>query len=293
MTLAAALLLTMTTQAQIIVTADQWGGGVVTTTEKNSVSEDDYSADGIIQDWKQTLREFEKFDGASKIDLEVEKKKPQYTVTGNIQLPQIIDENGIDLFLLTKDGITIYMAMDAPVYLQYIDDDLVKWVRYYAYQKREHTKRIFARYGRWEQKIKDSLHDRGVPQEVAELCMVESGCTYEAISSAGAVGLWQIMPETGRAYQMTINQFLDERKDPNKSTTVACKILQANYKKIGEWTLAIAAYNCGSGRILTQIKKGHVNWSTMRKSLPKETQQYIPSLLAIHYVWTYREKLNL
>ena len=129
-------------------------------------------------------------------------------------LPEIIDENGIDLFLLTKDGITIYMAMDAPSYLQETDDDLVKWIRYYAYQKRNYTARLFKRYEQWEARIKDEFSSRGVPEEIAELCMVESGCTYEAVSPVGAVGMWQIMPETGRAYKLTINQFLDERKNP-------------------------------------------------------------------------------
>lgn len=289
------LFLPVTLQAQVIVGSEQWGGGVVTTTGEGSIKEDEYGADGIIFEWTQTLKDFERFDGAKEIDRKVKTSAIRFSrQNGQMPaLPEIIDENGIDLFLLTKDGITIYMAMDAPSYLQETDDDLVKWIRYYAYQKRNYTARLFKRYEQWEARIKDEFSNRGVPEEIAELCMVESGCTYEAVSPVGAVGMWQIMPETGRAYKLTINQFLDERKNPQISTEVAGKILRNNYNRIGEWTLSIAAYNCGSGRILNLMKKTGPSWERMRPHLPKETQQYIPSLLAIHYVWKYREKFNL
>lgn len=289
------LFLPVTLRAQVIVGSEQWGGGVVTTTGEGAIKEDEYGADGIIFEWTQTLKDFERFDGAKEIDRKVETSAIRFSrQNGQMPaLPEIIDENGIDLFLLTKDGITIYMAMDAPSFLQETDDDLVKWIRYYAYQKRNYTARLFKRYEQWEARIKDEFSNRGVPEEIAELCMVESGCTYEAVSPVGAVGMWQIMPETGRAYKLTINQFLDERKNPQISTEVAGKILRNNYNRIGEWTLSIAAYNCGSGRILNLMKKTGPSWERMKPHLPKETQQYIPSLLAIHYVWKYRDKFNL
>ena len=132
-----------------------------------------------------------------------------------------------------------------------------------------------------------------IQPELSELCLIESGCTYEAESSAGAMGMWQIMPATGRSFGLEVTSFKDDRKDPVLSTQAAAKILLANYHKLGEWTLAAAAYNCGSGRIRAELKRGNQDWEHMKGSLPKETSQYIPSLLAIHYVWTYREQLNL
>ncbi len=290
-----ALLSTISVHGQIILENEQWGGGVITTTDQiySPMQEEDTS--GIIFDWQQTLKDFEKFDGAKELDkISVSDDSGYRHIQINgLNIPEIIDENGVDLFLLTKDGIAIYMATDAPIYLQDIDDNVVKWIRYYGYQKRAYTKRLFGRYEKWEQIIKEEFNKRGVPQELAELCLIESGCTYEAVSPIGAVGMWQITPETGRHYKMTINQFLDERKDPYKSTVIAGRILESNYKKIGEWTLAIAAYNCGAGRILEQIKKGNGSWDEIQTKLPKETQQYIPRLMAIHYIWTYRDKLQL
>lgn len=296
LTLATALFLlaALPSPAQIVtdMRGEQQGGGVITTTHEGAIEGAFGTADGIIFEWEKTLKEFEEFDGAKEIDRRVNELQDPPIRIGEFNLPQMLDENGIDLFLLTEDGVTIYMAMSAPVYLQDTTADLVKWIRYYAYQKRSYTARMFARYAQWEATIKKAFADRGVPEEIAELCMVESGCTYKALSPVGALGMWQIMPETGRAYGMTINGFLDERLDPMTSTLTAAKILRRNYDRIGDWTFAIAAYNCGPGRFLKKENKGR-SWPDMSRILPRETQQYIPSLMAIHYVWTYKDKLGL
>ena len=283
---------TLSLHAQIVTDMrEESGGGVVTNTSEGSIQGTIGTAEGIIFEWEKTLEDFEQFDGAEEIEEQVSQRKESIVRFDNLQLPQIIDENGIDLFLLTEDGITIYLAMSAPVYLQDTGKDIVKWIRYYAYHKRKNTAALFSRYEKWETTIKSIFTQRGVPQELAELCMVESGCTYRALSHAGALGMWQIMPETGRAYGMTINGYLDERTDPMKSTLTAAQILRRNYDKIGDWTLATAAYNCGPGRFLKKDNKGKT-WPEMVGILPKETQQYIPSLIAIHYVWTYRRQLE-
>ena len=279
------------------------GKGVVTTVQEGAVSEGDYAAEGIINDWKETLRDFENSkEDYSSLENEIQSIRATSTEQealnrflgrdGKVyELPQIISPDGIDLYLLSPEGITIYMAFDAPAYMQDIDENIIKWIRYYAYSKRNNTKRIFQRYKEWEPRIKAYFESTGIPPELAELCLVESGCTYKAKSPVGALGMWQIMPDTGRAYGMLINGTIDERLDPVKSTITAAKILHRNYERIGEWTLAAAAYNCGSGRFTKTDNKG-IPWSGIRTKLPKETQQYIPCLIAIHYVWTYRKQLG-
>ena len=101
------------------------------------------------------------------------------------------------------------------------------------------------------------------------------------------------MPATGRQYGMIISQLSDERTDPDKALTVAARIIRDCYKKTRNWTLAAAAYNCGSAKITKQKAAGRNTWQEMKYNLPKETQQYIPSLIAMHYVWKYRVKLAL
>ena len=267
-------------------------GGVITSTSEDAIEGTIGTAEGIIFEWEKTLEDFEEFDGANQIEEKVNKSSNNTIEFNKLQLPQMLDENGTDLFLLTEDGISIYLAMSAPVYLQDTNKDIIKWIRYYAYHKKKNTKNIFKRYEKWEGFIKETFRNYGIPEELSELCMIESGCTTNALSHAGALGMWQIMPETGRQFGMTINGFLDERKDPIKSTITAAKILRKYYDRIGDWTLAAAAYNCGTARFLKKENIGKI-WPELTEKLPKETQQYIPSLIAIHYVWTYKQKLGI
>lgn len=274
---------------------------IVTNMSEGLVNQSDYTADGIIMSLFDMMEDYDRYDGDSQLDLinrPSEKDRGKYISIKDrngltLTLPTALDENGIDLFLLTREGIYIYLAMDSPVYHQEPDDELIKWIRYYAYEKRRYTKKLFARYDKWSPVVKKFFRASGVPEELAEICLIESGCTYSAKSPAGALGMWQIMPDTGRHFGMTINQTKDERLDPVISTQTAVKILKSNYKRVGEWTLAMASYNCGAGRILSNKKKGLGSWNEMKLLLPKETQKYVPAIIAIHYVWTYRDKLAL
>lgn len=278
--------------------------GLVTDMSTGTLSEDDFAADGIFSNWDSLLKDMQRDEKASRAAFEKEIEQVRgsgvsrgetdvYDKAGNrYVVPRLVADDGCDLFLLTTEGIHVYMALDAPVYFQEIDDEIVRWIRYYAYRKKSNTRRMFVRYASWEAPIKDFFRTCGVPAELAELCLVESGCTYKALSSAGALGMWQIMPETGRRFGLRVDDTVDERLDPVLSTHAAAKILNANYKRTGEWTLAAAAYNCGAGRI-TKHAATRKYWPQIKPVLPKETQQYISCLIAIHYVWTYREKLAL
>ena len=310
-TLLAGLSLQAGLHAQTIVTVetlDGLGNGV-TTVADGAISEDDYAATGILNDWEDLLTDFERtkdeplYKSHSLKDLDAPlpretgvvkyPKTRLYDKKGNVyDVPCLTDENGIDLFFLMTEGIHVCMVVDSPAYMQLPDDNIIKWIRYYAYTKRKRTETLFNRYRKWEKVLKDYFTQSGIPPELTELCLIESGCTYTAKSPVGALGMWQIMPETGRRFGLTINDQRDDRTDPVLATVAAAKILKANYDKIGDWTLATAAYNCGSGRIQKEMKRGRTSWETMQHHLPKETAQYIPSLIAIHYVWTYRTQLG-
>lgn len=289
--------------SQVITNLDRRsGGGVVTDMTEETVDETDYAAKGILSDWSQLLDEFDAFDEKEETQ-ELQKATPaennwkgplrqrQDRFGRTLTLPYIEGENGEDLFLLTDEGINIYLALDAPVYFQVPDAEIIKWIRFYAMHKRKWVKSIFRRYGRLEPWIKQRFAAHGVPAELAELCLIESGCNYEALSPAGAYGMWQIMPDTGRSYGLQVDAFGDDRRDPVKATEAAASILAANYRRTKDWTLAAAAYNCGAGRF--QGRNAGKDWEQVRMTLPKETQGYIPALLAMHYAWTYRKELAL
>ncbi|MDM8551121.1 LysM peptidoglycan-binding domain-containing protein [Desulfobacterales bacterium HSG2] len=113
------------------------------------------------------------------------------------------------------------------------------------------------RSGRYVDAIKQILAEYDLPEELAYLPMIESAFNPAAVSHAGAAGMWQFMRRTGKAYDLTINELVDERKDPILSTHAAAKLLKSNYKILKSWPLAITAYNHGVRGMRKAVK--HVN----------------------------------
>ncbi|MCF8335226.1 MAG: LysM peptidoglycan-binding domain-containing protein [Bacteroidales bacterium] len=135
----------------------------------------------------------------------------------------------------------------------------------------------------------------GLPLELKYLAVIESALNPEAVSRAGATGLWQFMYGTGKLYGLTINSFVDERRDPLKSTYAAAKYLKDLYEIFGEWDLAIAAYNCGPTNVKKAIYRagGKKNFWDIYYYLPYETRGYFPALVAAMYMMNYHEDHNL
>jgi membrane-bound lytic murein transglycosylase D len=132
--------------------------------------------------------------------------------------------------------------------------------------------------------MKAILKQKGLPEDLVYLALIESGFRTEAVSHASAVGPWQFIAATGRRYGLTINEWVDERMDPIKSTYAAADYLIALYDMFNSWPLAIAAYNSGEGKIMKGMAKPEVdNYWDMAKAdgfLAAETKRYVPSFLA-------------
>lgn len=134
-----------------------------------------------------------------------------------------------------------------------------------------------------------------IPNELKYLSIIESALNPLAYSRARAVGLWQFMYGTGKLYGLTINSLVDERRDPIKSTYAAARFLSDLYKRYNDWTLAIAAYNCGPGNVNKAIARsgGKTNYWDIYFYLPRETRGYVPAFIAANYVMNYYSYHNL
>lgn len=145
--------------------------------------------------------------------------------------------------------------------------------------------------------IVDEINERNLPMELALIPIIESSFNPKATSPAQAAGLWQIVPITARSYGLKQTQWVDERRDVISSTNAALDLLENLNIMFGhDWELTLAAYNCGEGCVLNAIKKNEAAglptdfWSL---SLPKETKQYVPKILALSKVLKTPEKYQV
>lgn len=146
--------------------------------------------------------------------------------------------------------------------------------------------------------FEQALEEQGIPLELKYLPMIESSLDPNAVSKHGAAGLWQFMLATAKGLGMEVNSIVDERRDPYLSSEMAAGYLKGLYDSYGDWSLAIAAYNCGPGTVNKAIRraggepKDHDFWS-IYNYLPAETRGYVPAFIAVNYVMNYYPEHNI
>lgn len=142
--------------------------------------------------------------------------------------------------------------------------------------------------------IENELMAADMPIELRALPIIESALQVNAVSRAGAVGLWQFMPSTGKSYGLEVNTLVDERRDPIRSTQAAIRFMKDLYRIFGDWTLAIAAYNCGPGNVNKAIaRSGGKSFWQIYDYLPRETRGYVPAFIAATYAYNYHREHNI
>ena len=144
--------------------------------------------------------------------------------------------------------------------------------------------------------FEEALERYDLPLELRYLPVIESGLRPSVTSHAGASGLWQFMPATGKRYGLEINTLVDERRDPIKSSEAAAHFLSDLYNMFGDWSLAIAAYNCGEYNVQKALlRSGNRDgdfWS-IYNYLPRETRGYVPAFIAVTYLMNYATEHNI
>lgn len=137
--------------------------------------------------------------------------------------------------------------------------------------------------------FEEALEAYELPLELRYMPVIESALNPTAVSRAGATGLWQFMLPTGKRYGLNVNSLVDERRDPIKSSYAAAQYLSDLYKVFGDWTLVIAAYNCGPEQVNKAIRRsnGERDYWKIYPYLPKETRGYVPAFIAANYIMTY------
>lgn len=143
--------------------------------------------------------------------------------------------------------------------------------------------RALSRSSLYVPQMSSILQKKGVPQELAYLPLIESGYRVHAVSRAGAVGPWQLIPGTGRRYGLRIDRYVDERRDPVKSTHAAAQYLKDLHDMFGDWHLSLAAYNTGEMNIVRILERRRIEtfWEMSERGyLYQETSNFVPEFLA-------------
>ena len=170
-----------------------------------------------------------------------------------------------------------------------------KHIERYVYRSRTLVEQMLGMSLYYMPIFEQALEKEGLPLELKYLPIVESALDPNATSRVGAAGLWQFMIGTGKGLGLEVNSLVDERRDPYRSSAMAAKYLKNLYQIYNDWSLAIAAYNCGPGNVNKAL---HRNGDTgdfwdIYEYLPRETRGYVPAFIAANYAMTYYKQHNI
>lgn len=170
-----------------------------------------------------------------------------------------------------------------------------KYIDQYTSRLRHSVSYILAASNLYIPIFEEALAYYKIPLELKYLPVIESAYNPRARSHAGAVGLWQFMPRTAVQYGLQINSLVDERCEPIKSSYAAARYLRDLYTIFGDWTLVIAAYNCGPNNINKAIHRsgGERDFWKIYNNLPHETRGYVPAFIAANYIMNYYGEHNI
>lgn len=238
----------------------------------------------VIEDYESNVTDIDKLDDNApifvlreRLDAEVD-KKPKVE-------PIAKPKKNLETSLAGPIATTIPMDMN---------DYVEKNIQFLSEAKgRKFMKKWLERTGKWMPMLRRIAKEEDMPEEIVYLAMMESGLNPNAVSWAKAVGMWQFIASTGEMYDLDITTWVDERRDVEKATRAAMRFLRDLYNDLGDWHLALAAYNCGPGgvrRALRKSGKPDGNFWEIREKLPRETRNYVPLYIATALITMNPEK---
>ena len=219
-----------------------------------------------------------------------------FVATGNItaQYSQSVATTDNTIPLYTDEDIRMRLRNIASCVIPRYTDVVKGYIRTYTIKNRDKTERMLGKAVMYFPIYQKYAKEYGLPDALKYLSVTESALDPVAVSSAKAVGLWQFMKLTGKEYGLRIDETVDERRDPHLSTDAAMRYLKRQYKRFGNWPLAIAAYNSGGGNVSKAVRRGRSkNFWKIRKYLPRETRNYVPAYIAASYLLQNYEQHNL
>ena len=195
-----------------------------------------------------------------------------------------------------SDSIYIDRLQRIPAVIEMPYNDIIrKFIDQYTIKLRETVAFMLSANNFYMPIFEEALDLYELPLELKYLPVIESALNPKATSRQGAVGLWQFMLRTGKAYGLEVNTLVDERRDPIKSTYAAARYLKDLYNIYKDWNLVLAAYNCGPGNINKAIRRagGATDFWSIYNFLPQETRGYVPAFIAANYIMTYYCEHNI
>jgi membrane-bound lytic murein transglycosylase D len=208
-------------------------------------------------------------------------------------LVSLIYDESNDPFNL--EALPVYQSREKPDFdiPIVINDKVEQCIQYFQTTIRDKFVIWLVRSKKYIPFIKNLLKENGLPEDLVYMALIESGLNPYAYSRAKAVGLWQFITLTGRRYGLRVNWWVDERRDPEKSTIAAAKYLRDLYEMFECWYLAAAGYNAGEYKIIKAIKRYRTEdfWMlTRHRYLKRETKNYVPLMIAAALVVKDPEK---
>lgn len=216
------------------------------------------------------------------------------TTIYDTMLYNVYDYNPNEVPVFSSDVISTRLRSTASVIPLDYNSYVQRYIDLYTLQRRDLVARMLGLSKVYFPLFEAELDKEKMPIELKYLTIVESALNPHARSRVGATGLWQFMPATGLEYGLKIDSYVDERKDPYKSTTAAIQYLKRSYAQFGDWLLAIASYNCGPNNVKKAINRsgGQYNFWAIREYLPAETRGYVPAFIAAMYTFQHASEHN-
>lgn len=227
-----------------------------------------------------------------------ENTNPSDSLSSEVSVVPVADNTSPDLIPTFADLVYEVRLMEldvkSPVDLDF-NQSVKNYIDVYTIKRRDKLSVMLGLAQYYFPLFEQELDKYDLPMEIKYLAIIESALDPLAKSSSGAVGLWQFLYNTGKMFDLKVDSYIDERRDPVLSTKAACEYLSYLYSTFNDWHLALAAYNGGPGTVKKAIQRsgGKTDYWELRPYLPEQTRGYIPAFIAANYAMNYALEHNI